>query len=164
MALRASDLMVGDWVYMEAHRGYEAQNIQVATIPDASSKDHHGHIGAFPVGGDNDFRDIEDRHLFPIPLTPEILEKNGFEFGYTASEEDFCAATGCGYPEEKGWCYDEGAGEIKIIFPNNTDGGLIRLDDQSWDRHLELIFVKPIMVHVLQHCLKLVGIKREIEL
>ena len=100
----------------------------------------------------------------PIPLTPEILEKNGFEFGYTTSEEEFCHAVGCGYPAEKGWCYDEGAGEIKIIFPNENDGGLIRLDDQCADKHLELIFVKPIMVHELQHCLKLVGIDKTIEL
>lgn len=103
-------------------------------------------------------------YLEPIPLTSEILEKNGFEFGYTASEEDFCSATGCGYPEEKGWCYDEGAGEIKIIFPNETDGGLIRLDDQCVDKHLELVFVKHIMVHELQHYLKLVGIEKEIQL
>ena len=74
--ISTKDLMIGNWVYMEAHRGYEAQYIQVETIPDASSKDHYGHIGAFPVGGDNDFRDIEDRHLFPIPLTAAILEKN----------------------------------------------------------------------------------------
>lgn len=102
--------------------------------------------------------------LEPIPLTPEILEKNGFEFGYTASEEEFCSATGCGYPKEKGWCYDEGAGEIKIIFPTQSDGGLIRLDDQSFDRHFEIVYVKTIMVHELQHLLRLCGIEKEITL
>ena len=101
-------------------------------------------------------------NIFPIPLTPEILEKNGFRFGYTTSEEDFCNAISCEYPNEKGWCYDEGAGEIKIIFPNESDGGLIRLDDQDADKHLELFFVKPIMVHELQHALRLCDIDKEI--
>lgn len=94
-------------------------------------------------------------------ITPEILEKNGFHFGNTASEEDFCNSVGCSLPEE-GWCYDEGAGEIKIIFPNESDGGLLRIDDQSADRHLELIFCNPLMVHQLQQALRLCGIDKEI--
>ena len=70
--------MVGDWVYMKAHRGFDSQYIKVETIPDSSSDTHYGHIGAYPISEDMDFRDIEDSHLEPIPLTPEILEKNGF--------------------------------------------------------------------------------------
>lgn len=98
--------------------------------------------------------------LYPIPITPEILEKNGFYYGNTASEEDFCNAVGCSYPED-GWCYDEGVGEIKILFPTELDAGLIRLDDQNADRHLEWVFVEPIMLHELQHALKLCGIEKE---
>lgn len=140
--MNADELMIGDWV-QPCSRSYP---VQVESL------------SADTINGDM------DATFDPIPLTPEILEKNGFDFGYTSSEEEFCTATGCGYPEDKGWCYDEGAGEIKIIFPNETDGGLIRLDDQCFDRHLELIFCEPIMVHKLQHCLKLVGIDKEIVL
>lgn len=76
--MKANELMIGDWVYMKSHKGFESQNIKVETIPDASSDVHYGHIGAYPISEDMDFRDIEDSHLEPIPLTPEILEKNGF--------------------------------------------------------------------------------------
>lgn len=103
-------------------------------------------------------------NVLPIPLTEKILKKNGFRFGYTTSEEDFCNAVGCEYPDEKGWCYDEGTGEIKIIFPNESDGGIIRLDDQDADKHLELTFVNPIMVHELQHALRLCGVDEDFKL
>lgn len=150
--LTSKDLMIGDWI--NTSLGIS----KVVCLDDGimfKGKDKNGLDVVFRDGGIT---------LKPIPLTAEILEKNGFEFGYTASEEEFCSAVGCGYPEEKGWCYDDGAGEIKIIFPNDTDGGLIRLDDQSADRHLELIFCKPVMVHELQHAMRLCDIKKEIEL
>lgn len=133
--MRATDLMIGDWIM------YGDKPVQVLQL--TVGKEYKG--------------------FFPIPLTSEILEKNGFYYGNTASEEDFCNAVGCSYPED-GWCYDEGAGEIKILFPTESDGGLIRLDDQSEDRHLELVFVEPIMLHELQHALKLCGIDKEIVL
>lgn len=144
--MKAKDLMIGDWA--EFLCGYG----KVTGITDAGVH-FEDRFGPGIASGAK-----------PIPLTSEILEKNGFEFGYTASEEEFCDATGCGYPEEKGWCYDEGAGEIKIIFPTQSDGGLIRLDDQSFDRHIEIVYVKTIMVHELQHALRLCGIEKEIVL
>lgn len=134
--IRTNELMTGDWVYMEANRGYEAQYIQVETIPDASSKDHYGHIGAFPVGGDNDFRDIEDRHLFPIPLTPEILEKNGFRYN--------------DMPFVQGW---EQFG-LTLYYGDNEY--LINCGQN--------VAMKINAVHQLQHALQLCGIKKEIRL
>lgn len=101
-------------------------------------------------------------YLDPIPITPEILEKNGFYYGHTAGEEDNCVLA-CEYPK-KGWCYGEGAGEIKIIFPNETDGGLIRIDDECFDRAIAFVFGKQVFVHELQHALRLCGIDKEIEL
>lgn len=81
--MKANDLMIGDWVHVEAHRGFNAQNVKVEAIPDNDSDNeyghHYGHIGAWLEGGDNDFRDVEARHLQPIPLTAQILEINGFE-------------------------------------------------------------------------------------
>lgn len=143
--MKATDLMIGDWV------SCDGKNYQIAEI-----------AGMVVIDAENElFASLED--IQPVPLTPEILEKNGFYYGNTASEEDFCNAVGCSYPEE-GWCYDEGAGEIKILFPTESDGGLIRLDDQNADKHLELVFVEPIMLHELQHALKLCGIDKEITL
>lgn len=154
--MEAKDLMIGDWVRISDDDTDEYFDAQIKGV------DFLDNVYA-PIPGEEKPCPFSIDCVEPIPLTPEILEKNGFYFGNTASEEDFCGAVGCGYPDS-GWCFDEGAGEIKIIFPNETDGGLIRLDDQSGDRHLELVFVEPIMVHELQHCLKLVGIDKEINL
>lgn len=81
--MKTNELMIGDWVHVEAHRRFNAQNVKVETIPDNDSDNehghHYGHIGAWLEGGDNDFRDVETRHLQSIPLTKEILEKNGFK-------------------------------------------------------------------------------------
>ena len=82
--MNVNELMIGDWVHMEAHRGFEAQDIKVETIPD-EHKDyegigcHYGHIGAWPKSEDNDFRDIEETHLSPIGITKDILEANGLK-------------------------------------------------------------------------------------
>lgn len=166
--MEAKDLMIGDLVRVNRDVCIKNDTIVRVFCIDATNrlveKGLEGSATCVPVD-DIDFYSggIWVKYLSPILLTSEILEKNGFYFGNTASEEDFCGAVGCGYPDS-GWCFDEGAGEIKIIFPNETDGGLIRLDDQSGDRHLELVFVEPIMVHELQHCLKLVGIKKDIVL
>jgi len=152
------DLMIGDWVHYKVNLGSDGiyeKDVQIKNI--------YGCNVNCEVRGWEVISGKRMADLYPIPLTPEILEKNGFYWGNTATEEDFCGAVGCGYPD-CGWCFDEGAGEIKIIFPNETDGGLIRLDDQSADRHLELIFVEPIAVHELQHALRLCGIGKEIVL
>ena len=135
--IKTNELMTGDWVYMEANRGYEAQYIQVETIPDASAEDHYGHIGAFPVGGDNDFRDIEDKHLFPIPLTPEILEKNGWDWnGEIWINTDILFAIENGYDREiRYWWHMFNSPIVRINY-----------------------------VHELQHALRLCEIKKEIKL
>lgn len=165
--MKANELIIGDWVncrvgWENEETGkveYETESmfpIQITCIYDGlvqyNEELYEGIVNTIEAA---------DYELFPIPLTPEILEKNSFYWGYTATEEDFCGAVGCGYPD-KGWCFDEGAGEIKILFPNESDGGLVRLDDQSGDRHLELVFAKPLMVHELQHALRLCGIEKEI--
>ena len=154
--MKANELMIGDFVTFK-----ECQNDEVKPIVKIWQLNEDNEAFVF-IDSDDALEEIEiDDEIIGIPLTPEILEKNEFHWGHTASEEDFCDAVGCGYPGE-GWCYDDGAGEIKISFPNNTDGGLIMLDDQSDNRHLELIFVKPIMVHDLQHALRLCGIDKDI--
>ncbi len=103
----------------------------------------------------NDYsRDIQVK---PVPLTPEILEKNGWYYGLTSDEEDaeYCLG-GCHY--NRHWCYDEGAGSISLIFPNDTDGGELIIDDQSFNRHLNFVFCDTLHVHELQRTLRLCGL------
>ncbi len=103
----------------------------------------------------NDYsRDIQVK---PIPLTLEILEKNGWYYGLTSDEEDAeqCLG-GCHY--NRHWCYDEGTGSISLIFPNDTDGGELIIDDQSFNRHLNIVFCDTLHVHELQRALRLCGL------
>lgn len=149
------ELMVGDWVYNTHHE----KNIRLTPYDFFT----HGHdkddfqyltLSSKPTIG---------RDLVPVELTPEILEKNEFYWGNTSDEEDFASNVGCAL-NEKGWVWDEGGGSVKIIFPNESDGGIIVISDQSFDRDMTITFVTPIYVHELQHALRLCGINKEIEL
>lgn len=161
--MKTNELMLGDIITFKD--SIEIDEIPVPIKVIALGHQERGNENEALVKiGDEETCDIVtiDDNFVGYPLTAEILKKNGFEFGYTAREEDFCCAVGCGYPDEKGWCYDEGAGEVKIVFPNDTDGGIVRLDDECDNRYIEFIFVEPIMVHELQHALRLCGINKEI--
>lgn len=65
--LRAEELMVGDWVYCEGQPTPE--NVTIQTIAED---------GVWFNGPNYEGVASYDR-IFPIPITPEILEKNGFE-------------------------------------------------------------------------------------
>lgn len=153
--MKAEELMIGDWVHVEAHRGFNAQNVKVETIPDNDGDyeygHHYGHIGAWLESDDNDFRDVEAKHLRPIPLNPEILEKNGF------------------FPKWRDNCLVE-----YLIYKDIVDG----LHEMyvkitffvGQDEHiLDCFYVKTggfhvwiKYVHQLQHALRLCGINHEI--
>ena len=91
------------------------------------------------------------------------MEKNGFYYGYTSREEDAASNTITSLSEtDKGWCWDEGNGAIKVIFPNEADGGLVELDDQGFNRYLSFVFCDNLYVHELQHALRLCNIEKEI--
>ena len=134
--MKATDLMIGDKVMVKV----------LSQIPNTY---------VLHTWTANDYsRDIQVK---PIPLTPEILEKNGWYFGLTSDEEDaeYCLG-GCHY--DRHLCYDEGAGSISLIFPNDTDGGELIIDDQSFNKHLNLVFCDTLHVHEIQHALRLCGL------
>ena len=146
--MKAEELMRFDWVHLVDDNTPR----QVDWI-------RRGEVGLFWN------KTVTPPYLEPIPLTPEILEKNGFHFGYTSDEEDMAFNTIAQLSEkDKGWVWDEGDGSIKVIFPNESDGGLIIIDDQSFDKHLTLVFSEDIHIHKFQHTLRLCGIEKEIEL
>lgn len=148
--LNCESLMIGDYAFIKP----SGMLIKIAAV-------HHNKVAYHAVI--NKLTWVRESLLEPIPLTPEILEKNEFYYGYTSYEEDLASNTIAQLSENnKGWCWDEGAGAIKVIFPNEADGGLLSLDDQSFDRHLEMVFGGIIFVHELQHVLRLCRIKKEI--
>lgn len=153
MAIDSKSLMLGDWV-----KYTNPPYIQVANITKKK-------IGYHIKPNEPRMHYVRTCEVEPIPLTPEILEKNGFYYGYTSNEEDLASNTIAQLSEEdKGWVWDEGAGSVKVIFPNESDGGEIQICDQCFDRDMTFSFVENIMLHELQHALKMCWIKKEIEL
>lgn len=128
--MKANELMIGDWV------------------KDKYKPEPHR------VDSWADFNSAED--LSPIPLTYEILKKNGWYWGLTSEEEDIESCVGGSYDEH--WVYDEGAGEISLIFPEDANGGLLKIDDQRFNKHLEFIWNDTLYVHELQRTLRLCGL------
>lgn len=141
--MKANDLMIGDWVVKPS-----------------------GHIRqmcrAEFANGDNWFEDIN-----PIPLTAEILEKNGFWWGLTTEQEDLMSA-GLGVPmtarrswvwededEDGGW-EDEDGGKVVLDFPNKAGGGQVWCHTYGKDSYME--WLDSIYVHELQHALRLCGL------
>ena len=120
--MKATDLMIGDLLL------YKGQPIKVEEIlidginPDWDGNENYGNEARY-----------ED--LQPIPITPEILKKNGFK-----------------YSEWYGWQIKEP--DFTLCFVGDTPHFL--LDD---------IFVCDCpYVHTLQHALKLCGIEKKIVL
>lgn len=150
--MKAKDLMIGDYISVKP----SGMPIKVAAV-------HHKKVAYHAVI--NKLAWVRESLLEPIPLTPEILEKNGFYYGYTSDEEDIASNTIAQLSEEeKGWVWDEGAGSVKVIFPNESDGGEIQICDQCFDRNMAFGFSENIMLHELQHALRLCGIEKEIVL
>lgn len=117
--MKANELMVGDWVYRPDCYDQVKETRQ------------NGIIGLDSLRGLIGFSEIE-----PIPLTTEILEKNGFE-------------------DWDGW---------SIYSPENTGieiawlGTILKIGGECGNLELPAIEY----VHQLQHALRLCGITREI--
>ena len=150
--MRSSDLQKGDYALIKfLSGGYHTILIKIAAV-------HQRKVGYHKVA--NKLNWVRTSLLEPIPLTSEILEKIGFYWGYTSSEEDSIN----NMPEDipvimpnKHWCYDnEDGGEVTIELPNESDGGLITVSND--DRWIEFIFDKPICLHELQNALRLCGL------
>lgn len=91
----------------------------------------------------------------PIPLTPEILEKNGFEKVFDEDGTEcyrYYNSAGDGYIKIS--LYDGGDGDWSIEIINYE-----KFDDNEIVYNNNFIFLK---VHQLQHALRLCGIEKEI--
>lgn len=150
------ELNIGDWVY-NTHHG---RNIRLTAYDFFT----HGHIndgGQYltPFSKPSLGRDLE-----PIPLTPEILEGNGFRLWFTSDEED--AMSRLGMTAEKGWVWDGDGGSVKVMFPDKpdkSDGGMAIISDQNFDIYMVFYF-NEIYVHELQHMMRLCRVDKKIEL
>lgn len=144
--IRAEELMLGDWLKY----GKFDRIVKVTAL--------YGSMVETNVVTPLFLDDLE-----PIPITPKILEKNGFYWGYPVDVEDMASNVFGELPIEmpdKSWVWDEGAGVISITFPNDSDGGEISCENGYC--YFSFVFDRIIYVHQLQHALKLCGINKNI--
>ncbi len=129
--MKCEELMVGDWVRVIPYK----KNGRIYRIDDTYGKGNE-YVGV--IDGDFDIGLLE-----PIPLTPEILEKNGFVKqgfpGWEIYTEDFLILWRNDYPDVL---------EIRSL---NAAYGSFRRSHISY-------------VHELQHALRLCRINKTIEL
>ena len=144
--MKCKELQISDWI--QDKNGFQWQITGVG--------DDYAYATFEGNEGDPWEFDDKDDQPKPIPLTPEILKKNDWYWGLTSNEEDFVSSVGGAYNEH--WVYDEGLGEITLIFPNGSDGGLLTIDDQRFNRYLEFIWCDTLYVHELQRVLRLCGL------
>lgn len=144
--MKANELMIGDWVnFLIDIEGGDTENdpynevyqpLQVGSI---SSLDD---VSSVFYGVTNDAAQLR-----PIPLTAEILEKNGFvEF----------------IPHN--WQIVIDNIMIEIREPEHNMAIWLDWNEHDTGTYASYIFPVPNYVHQLQHALRLCGINKEIEL
>lgn len=123
--IKISELSIGDWV--------EIQGV-------AKRIDY--------LYGKNNVCDVPIELVHPIPLTPEILEKNGF----------------VDYEVGKGWYVLNVADDLRVWLHRNSHDWTFQL--MKWSplstHEFGKVFIKH--THQLQHALRLAGVGKEIEL
>lgn len=152
--MRANELMIGDYFRVNRNglcikkgtivevRGIDADNVL---------ENHIGSVTCRPLNKEQFDGGIWCDFLDPIPLTPEILEKNGFH--YTNEHTLKGADTYILRLESRGF-------DLKVTIKLNDYFALDSYDDRVY--RLVEISTGKWYVHHLQHALRLCGIDKEI--
>lgn len=155
MKAKATELMIGDWVYgLVVDEGNDLDKIIDRVPSKVTMINEFGDIytqGPFPIDDEEYDGEWEWYDIEPIPLTPEILEKNGFSFCTRDGGYYLYATMSCGFDVEV------------ILFDVVNKYASIQLhigdtDDTATYIHL----MECDCVHQLQHALRLCGIDKEI--
>lgn len=152
--MKAEDLMIGDWIgWLPTWKNDETGEIEW----DGDRNDPIiGKVGMLMKDCttidycDDDYCDesidVEDIGLIPIPLTPEILEKNGFGFTRNNNTDSVW----------NGWWIYEG---LELAVANLNKEGNWPCFINIYDSNILCEYM-----HQLQHALRLCGIEKEIVL
>lgn len=142
--MKAEELMIGDWVCYSIPNKYYTKVQEIRCTHDGEEYYIRCHRDAKDTFLEQlKYDDFSVDIIHPIPLTPEILEKNGFEVDekdenmlkWRWSVIDDCIS------------YDKSTGKLRIFYVPG------------------LAFVKMLeFVHELQHALRLCKIDKEIVL
>lgn len=138
--IKAEDLRIGDLVIVNENCSLEQGTIgkvsEVRSTP--LYKENEGSIGLKPISNDRWPYGVLCRNIDPIPLTPEILEKNGWKkrtegWYFMMISKYMYLSVEFGY--ENG---------IRVFLKRNTDGLYVKLNVAN-------------NVHELQHILWALG-------
>ena len=144
--MKLTDLAILDWVLIN-NTPHKIQAI------DSIDAEMQADDELYYVGED---RCHSEDKIEGIPLTPEILEKNDWYWGFTSDEQNFKSCVMGAF--EPHWVYDKGAEKISLYFDKDTDGGALRIADQRFNRRLDFFWCDTLYVHELQHALRLCGL------
>lgn len=141
--MKATELMIRDW-FLHEGEPYQIRQLGIYGV-DRDGKDYPAVCVGKPKGIG---LIVERNEIEPIPLTPEILEKNGWV--YNNEDEKFFPQTWVG-----GGLMLQGAGDCgyRIVVASDYD------DEDTNDTSVILLYV-----HELQHALRLCRIEKEIVL
>ena len=151
MVMKATDLMIGDWVELRyTHYLTKEEVVKVVKVDQIRKYDkdsEHYQAWSKEIGN---LGDVE--YLFPIPLTAEILDKNGFK------DVDIVVVEA----RKLVWVSEEGRTEI-IIWLDDTMPMVI-VKNFDLEEEVSYFLPYPRSVNRLQHTLRLCGIDKQIEL
>lgn len=136
--MKSNDLMIGDWV--QNPHGLKGRVRSIKYIP-KDNADNYGGYSLLELVFSESTQTFPINDAKPIPLTPEILEKNGFERG---SDNLFSYGRGMYV-----MMWSKGHYSVGQIFGN-------------WSAFVEFAEIR--FIHELQHALRLIGIDKTIEL
>lgn len=128
--MKPEELMLGDWVFV-GNKPYKVASLSCMENPELESDKYIFHC-------------LKDE-IAPIPLTPEILEKNGW-----TKHTDYC------------WLISENNGRRLIEYRTDYLDGLLRISYA--EEPFSKLMIKVKYVHELQHALRLCNIEKNIEI
>lgn len=133
--MKANELMQGYIVLYE----YDGQKFPARVI-----EIYRNSVLVESINGEYEPIEIEEDKIFPAPLSPEILERNGFKWNrYNTSLNLTCGTIHMGYGFYK-YC--------------------LSVSDWDDDGTTQIVSMECKYLHHLQNILRLCGIEKEIEL
>lgn len=137
--MKANELMIGDWVtFKDAVEDNYILPVKIVGIGYQYEGGEDECLVQIGSSESCDIIDIDDE-IVGIPLTAEILEKNGFI--------GIMGGNGIEYTSEEF--------KLRVIYRINNEGWTIYANHFGFDK-------KDLYVHKLQHALRLCGIEKEI--
>ena len=146
--MKAKELMIGDWVRIDEPDKYAGATGQIQSLM-YNREDYVAYFNVFIQGKFGYVsRDVCGDDIRPIPLTAEILEKNGFE---NIGDDTYQLE------EKPCWFWVD---FFRHTYGCEYDTSTYEYEDD--ERRLKLYGIPS--VHELQHALRICGIEKEIEL